>query len=220
MSTNEHPDSLPATTGSTGASKLTAREGATADSQGHEAQPAARAPVTTVRASTLISRAVTAARARAALATRESTDRSWRDCAGRAVRILASTLGVDPVAVLARPDPERRQGLLGTPGVLLYVLTDDTAGPRDGSAGFQGELLFIPEEGRSDVFLRLMPCADCGRFVPTHRVTSLADLGLHLDPEATRSAREPDVPQFHADPAHGPRCRRRHRAHPSSRDYR
>jgi hypothetical protein len=218
MSDHDRPDMIPAPVDSSGTTEPTVP----AVQPAHAAtRPSVTRPfVRPVRASVLSSRAIAAARARAAVATPHSSDRTWLDRAGRAVRILAGTLGVDPAAVLARPDPDRRQGLLGAPGVLLYVITDDTAGPRDGSAGFQGELLFIPDEGRSDVFLQLMPCSDCGRFVPTYVVTSLADLGLHLDSESPRWAREPDVRQFHTDPAHRPRCRRRHQTHPSSRDYR
>jgi hypothetical protein len=154
----------------------------------------------------LVDRAITAARTAALLVPAGRTDMAWHDRAARAVRILASTLGIHPADVLARPDPTRRYGFLNAPEVLLHI---NNAGASHAD-GFGDDLQFIPEIGRTDVFLRLMPCPECRQLVPTHRITSLADLGRHLDPDRASTRRlAPDTEQFATDPEHTPACSRR-----------
>jgi hypothetical protein len=181
---------------------------------------------------TLAHRAIGAYRALPAVS---STDPGWTRRAARALRLLASILGVDPGQITAVPDPDRRYGLLATPEVLLTVTdSNPPTGPdhkpdHDAGNGVQplaGGYRFVPEYGTTDVFVLMVPCPDCGRDVPTHRVATLADLGRHLTldglPDGGRSGErsgrsragiEPDAAQFASDPAHAPACPR-HRADP------
>jgi hypothetical protein len=116
----------------------------------------------------------------------------WRARAARAVRVLATTLGVDPGHVFAVPDPDRVYGLLAIPEVRLRV-----AEPAGRGRVFE----FVPEYGLTDSFVLLAACPGCARLVPAHRVAALADLGRHLArPEA------PNAEQFTSDPAHAPGC--------------
>jgi hypothetical protein len=121
-------------------------------------------------------------------------DAAWRARAARAVRSLSATLGVDPVHIVATPDPDRVYGLLAVPEIRLVITDPGTAQRYD----------FIPELGTTAPFILLTPCPGCARLVPTHRVATLADLGRYL---ACPGA--PDADQYPSDPAHEPGCRRR-----------
>ena len=72
------------------------------------------------------------------------------------------------------------------------------------------DLIFIPDFGRADVFLWLLPCLECRRLVPTYRIASLVDFGRRIDPELPAIS-DPDTEQFSTDPGHarGCRCSRR-----------
>jgi hypothetical protein len=121
-------------------------------------------------------------------------DTAWRTRAARATRTLAATLGVDPAHIVATPDPVRLYGLLAAPEVLLTV-TDPTS---------QAQYTFIPEHTTTHTFALLAPCPACTQPVPTHQITTLADLGRHLAHPASPAA--PDTAHYAADPAHDPTC--------------
>lgn len=171
----------------------------------------------------LAARAVGATRASAARVSHDpaTLPPGWYERAARATRILACTLGVDPVSVTAAPDPDRAYGVpgpMGVPEVRLTVLDGAALAILDGDGGSalvladpgpgaprNGRYEFICESGRSDVFHLLHPCPGCHQLVPTYRVTSLIDLGRTLLPG---SPGRPDSDQFRSDPAHRPGCTR------------
>ena len=151
-------------------------------------------------------RAIAAARAAdAVLGGGRAPDDGWYARAAHATRTLATTLGIDPGIVVARPDPIRGRGRPGAGEVQLAVI-QTLAGADLASSE---DLFFIPDVARDDAFLWLLPCSDCHQLVPTYRVASLVDLGRHFDWE-TSSSSEPDTSQFATDPAHFRQCHRRH----------
>jgi hypothetical protein len=164
-------------------------------------------------------RAVTAARAQATRLAHhpQRVDTVWRERAARATRTLAATLGLDPLVIVAVPDHVRRYGLLGIPEVLLTVTVPTRVLPAAAATGTNypansapeaadtTRYVFIPETGRTDAFLQLLPCPRCARPVPTRRILALVDLGRYLDPEVTHHGKA-DTEQFPADPAHEATC--------------
>jgi hypothetical protein len=150
-------------------------------------------------------RAVAAARAaEAVLGDAPAQDATWHERASLATRTLATTLGIDPGTVIARPDRVRPRGLRGALEVQLAVIQTLSGADIPSSE----DLMFIPEFGRTDTFLWLLPCPGCHQTVPTYRVGSLVDLGRHIDGELS-IGRAPDTEQFATDPAHHRGCSRR-----------
>lgn len=147
-------------------------------------------------------RALAAARAaKAVLEDTPTPDATWHDRAALATRTLATTLGIDPGTVIARPDMIRLRGLRGALEVQLAVIQTLA----DIDAPSSEDLVFIPEFGGTETFLWLLPCPECHQTVPTYRVASLIDLGRHIEAELSHG-RAPDTAQFDSDPGHRRNC--------------
>ncbi|TKG60364.1 MULTISPECIES: hypothetical protein [Pseudonocardiaceae] len=153
----------------------------------------------------LTARAITVARRHRDTAPHEFADRHtfrlrWDRRAITAANI-ATALDVGVDAVLVRDDPDRHHGIATgtTPGDLIEVTRED------GRCWYfiQDLTGFDPLWG----WLLLGPCPFCGATaVPIARVTSLADLGAHLDPDSDHDSNDTAPDPFHGDPGHHQYC--------------
>jgi hypothetical protein len=139
----------------------------------------------------LAARAIAAAIATdAARGTSPKPVQHWRAAHQRSVaRMLSVILGVDPVDITIRDDPDRDYGSWN--GVLAVVVDPGHRSWR-----------FIDIPGVEDVFLLLGSCPSCGGEVPVADIAELGDLGRHLVAPAILATQ----PHFIGDDNHKTDC--------------